>query len=73
MHILNSRDDENGNLRRPCMIVDNPQVREVVAEHLVPAGHEHSEDVVKDPKVVAWADDYSAQFKALQKPPEAEV
>jgi hypothetical protein len=37
--------NENANRRRPCMIVDNPQVlRRVVAEHLVPAGHEHSED-----------------------------
>ncbi len=61
--------NENGNLRRPCMIVDNPQVlRKVVAQHLVPAGHEHSEDVIKDPKVVAWADDYSAWFKALTDP-----
>jgi len=61
--------NENGNLRRPCMIVDNPQVlRKVVAEHLVPAGHEHSEDVIKDPAVVAWADDYSAKLKALTDP-----
>jgi len=61
--------NENGNLRRPCMIVDNPQVlRKVVAEHLVPAGHEHSEDIIKDPKVVAWADEYSARLKALTDP-----
>ena len=61
--------NENGNLRRPCMIVDNPQVlRKVVAEHLVPAGHEHSEDVVKDPAVVAWADDYAARFRSLTDP-----
>jgi hypothetical protein len=37
-------------LRRPCMIIDNPQVlRKVVEEHLAPAGHEHSEDLVRDP------------------------
>jgi MoaA/NifB/PqqE/SkfB family radical SAM enzyme len=61
--------NENGNLRRPCMIVDNPQVlRRVVAEHLVPAGHEHSEDVIQDPRVVAWIDDYSARFKDLTDP-----
>jgi MoaA/NifB/PqqE/SkfB family radical SAM enzyme len=61
--------NENGNLRRPCMIVDNPQVlRRVVAEHLVPAGHEHSEDIIKDPKVVAWADAYSARLKELTDP-----
>ena len=67
--------NENGNLRRPCMIVDNPQVlRRVVAEHLVPAGHEHSEDIVRDPRVVAWADAYSARLKALTDPLwEAEI
>jgi MoaA/NifB/PqqE/SkfB family radical SAM enzyme len=61
--------NEAGNLRRPCMIVDNPQVlRKVVAEHLVPAGHQHSEDIIKDPCVVAWADEYSARLKALADP-----
>jgi len=67
--------NENGNLRRPCMIVDNPQVlRRVVAEHLVPAGHDHSEDIVKDPKVVAWADAYSERLKVLTDPLwEAEI
>ncbi len=60
---------ENGNLRRPCMIVDNPQVlRKVVAEHLVPAGHEHSEDVVSDPRVVDWVDRYAARFRELTDP-----
>jgi MoaA/NifB/PqqE/SkfB family radical SAM enzyme len=67
--------NENGNLRRPCMIVDNPQVlRKVVAEHVVPAGHAHSEDVIQDPKVVAWIDDYSARLKELTDPLwEAEI
>jgi MoaA/NifB/PqqE/SkfB family radical SAM enzyme len=61
--------NEEGNLRRPCMIVDNPRVlRKVVAEHLVPAGHVHSEDIVTDPRVVAWADDYAARFKDLTDP-----
>lgn len=61
--------NENGNLRRPCMIVDNPQVlRKVVAEHLVPAGHVHSEDVVNDPAVVSWIDDYAARLKDLTDP-----
>jgi MoaA/NifB/PqqE/SkfB family radical SAM enzyme len=61
--------NDKGNLRRPCMIVDNPQVlRKVVAEHVVPAGHVHSEDVVKDPRVVAWIDDYAARFQALTDP-----
>jgi MoaA/NifB/PqqE/SkfB family radical SAM enzyme len=58
-----------GNLRRPCMIVDNPQVlRKVVKEHLVPAGHAHSEDVVDDPKVVDWVDRYATRFQELTDP-----
>jgi MoaA/NifB/PqqE/SkfB family radical SAM enzyme len=61
--------NEDGNLRRPCMIVDNPQVlRKVVAEHVVPAGHVHSEDIITDGKVVAWIDDYAARFKRLTDP-----
>jgi MoaA/NifB/PqqE/SkfB family radical SAM enzyme len=61
--------NETGNLRRPCMIVDNPRVlRKVVAEHLAPAGHVHSEDVVTDPGIVAWIDDYAARFKELADP-----
>jgi hypothetical protein len=61
--------NEEGNLRRPCMIVDNPRVlRKVVAEHLVPAGHVHSEDIITDPGVVAWADEYSAHLKELTDP-----
>jgi hypothetical protein len=51
------------------MIVDNPRVlRKVVAEHLVPAGHVHSEDVIADPAVVAWIDDYAARFAQLTDP-----
>jgi MoaA/NifB/PqqE/SkfB family radical SAM enzyme len=61
--------NENGNLRRPCMIVDNPGVlRKVVAEHLVPAGHQHSEDILKDPAVVEWVDRYAARFQELTDP-----
>jgi MoaA/NifB/PqqE/SkfB family radical SAM enzyme len=61
--------NEEGNLRRPCMIIDNPQVlREVVDEYLVPQGHQHSEDIIHDPKVVAWIDEYAAAFKALADP-----
>ena len=61
--------NEEGNLKRPCMIIDNPQVlREVVDEFLVPEGHQHSEDIIHDPNVVAWIDEYSAAFKALVDP-----
>jgi MoaA/NifB/PqqE/SkfB family radical SAM enzyme len=61
--------NEEGNLKRPCMIIDNPQVlRDVVDEYLVPQGHQHSEDIIHDPNVVAWIDEYSQAFKALTDP-----
>ena len=57
------------NLKRPCMIIDNPQVlRKVVDEHLIPEGHQHSEDIIRDPEVVEWIDDYAEEFKNLTDP-----
>lgn len=61
--------NENANLKRPCMIIDNPEVlREVVREHLVPAGHAHSEDLISNPEVSSWIDSYAAEFKKLIDP-----
>jgi hypothetical protein len=59
----------NANLRRPCMIVDNPEVlRELVDTYMVPQGHVHSEDIIHDPKVVDWVDSLSERFRALVDP-----
>lgn len=61
--------NELGNLKRPCMIIDNPQVlRDLVDEFVVPEGHEHSEDVIHDAHVVRWIDDYSERFCRLVDP-----
>jgi hypothetical protein len=61
--------NQEGNLKRPCMIIDNPEVlRKVVQNHLAPEGHEHSEDIIRDPEVVAWVDDYARRFKNLVDP-----
>jgi hypothetical protein len=57
------------NLKRPCMIMDNPQVlRKVVEEHLVPQGHQHSEDIIRNPDVVEWIDRYAERFRDLTDP-----
>ena len=54
------------NLKRPCMIIDNPQVlRKVMQEHLVPQGHRHSEDIINDPDVVDWIDRCAGRFNNL--------
>ncbi len=65
----------NANLKRPCMIIDNPRVlRDAVARHLAPAGHVHSEDIINDPKTVKWVDEYAARFKGIVDPLwEAEI
>jgi len=61
--------NDEGNLRRPCMIIDNPEVlREAVDTYMVPEGHKHSEDIIHDPKVVRWVDEYAAAFRALADP-----
>jgi hypothetical protein len=39
-----------------------------VDEHLIPEGHHHSEDIIHDPKVVAWIDRYADRFKNLTDP-----
>ena len=61
--------NEKLNLMRPCMIIDNPHVlRDAVAEHVVPQGHEHSEDIIRDSRVVQWVDQYAAEFARLADP-----
>lgn len=61
--------NESGNLMRPCMIIDNPSVlRSLVRNYVVPSGHEHSEDLVSNPSVVRWIDEYAAEFAALVEP-----
>lgn len=61
--------NETANLKRPCMIIDNPEVlRRVVREHVVPQGHEHAEDLIRDPKVVEWVDRYAKRMEELTEP-----
>ncbi len=61
--------NENGNLRRPCMIIDNPEVlRELVAEYGASPGHQHSESIVQDPEVIEWVNNYAKKFKELTDP-----
>lgn len=61
--------NESANLRRPCMIIDNPEVlRNVVRKYVLPESHKHSEDIVNDPKVIAFVDDYAKRLYELQEP-----
>ncbi len=61
--------NESANLRRPCMIIDNPEVlRKLVNGYMVPEGHAHAEDLIHDPAVAKWIDDYAERFKELTEP-----
>lgn len=58
--------NESGNLRRPCMIIDNPQVlRRLVSEYVVPQGHARAEDIVRNPRIVQWIDRYAERMEQL--------
>jgi hypothetical protein len=61
--------NDTGNLLRPCMIIDNPQVlRKLVQDYVIPAGHENADAVIRDPRVVEWADRFSKEMAALTEP-----
>jgi len=61
--------NEKGNLKRPCMIIDNPQVlRDAVHKHKATSGHAQAEAIVSDPAVVRWVDSYAKEFAALVGP-----
>ena len=56
---------KNGNLLRPCMIIDNPQtLRDVVKKAGAYPTHPGAETIVKDKKITSHLDKYS---KAWQK------
>jgi len=58
--------NETANLRRPCILTDNPQVlRTLVRDYMPDPGHAHSEDLVSDPATMAWADQYARRWKEL--------
>jgi len=58
-----------GNLKRPCMIIDNPEVlRSLVEKHVVPSGHTHSEDIVSSPDVREFIDRYAERMAELTEP-----
>ena len=61
--------NEKGNLKRPCMIIDNPQVlRDSVHRCGAVSSHARAEVIVSDPVVVKWVDEYAKEFAALTDP-----
>lgn len=61
--------NEKGNLKRPCMIIDNPRVlRDAVHKHRATSGHAQAEAIISNPAVVRWVDHYAKEFAALVDP-----
>ena len=59
----------NANLKRPCMIIDNPQVlRDAVHRHGAVPGHAGSGDLLDEPFTVKAIDDYARSFAELVDP-----
>ena len=66
--------NQTANLKRPCMIIDNPKVlRDLVDEFVVPQGHAHCEDFLRDPQIMEWVDRYAARFEELTEPAWQEI
>lgn len=61
--------NETGNLKRPCIVIDNPRVlRNLVREHAIRPSHPGAGALIEDPKVAAWVDNYAERFKQLTEP-----
>lgn len=61
--------NETANLKRPCILTDNPGVLRGLAKEYMPGeAHPHSEDLVSDPATVAWIDEYARRWKELTEP-----
>ncbi len=59
----------SANLKRPCLIMDNPSVlRRVVDQHVVAQGHPHAEDLLRDSTVRQWVDAYAERLEQLTEP-----
>lgn len=59
----------SGNLKRPCLILDNPQVlRNLVRQYVRGQSHAHSEDILLDPATIRWVDRYADRLKDLTEP-----
>jgi MoaA/NifB/PqqE/SkfB family radical SAM enzyme len=58
----------DGNLLRPCMIIDRPEMlRRHVAEHGARPTHPGAETIVERPDIVARLDDYSARWRRISE------
>ncbi|AEI15872.1 Radical SAM domain protein [Flexistipes sinusarabici DSM 4947] len=61
--------NEKGNLKRPCMIIDNPKVlRNAVRKHNAVSGHSSPDSLVDDPYIAQWMDEYAERFAELTDP-----
>jgi len=60
---------ENDNLLTPCALIDNPQVlRDIVTEFNAKPSYNSSMDVITDPEIISFLDNYSKEYQKLVDP-----
>ncbi|HON97261.1 MAG TPA: radical SAM protein [Bacteroidales bacterium] len=60
---------ENNNLLTPCALIDNPQVlRDIVTEFNAKPSYNSSMDVITDPEIISFLDNYTKEYRKLVDP-----
>lgn len=60
---------ENDNLLTPCALIDNPQVlRDIVTKFNAKPSYNSSMDVITDPEIISFLDNYSKEYRKLVDP-----
>ncbi|NVM55699.1 MAG: radical SAM protein [Candidatus Helarchaeota archaeon] len=60
---------QNNNLLTPCPLIDNPwAIRKVVGEFNVKLSYNGAENVISDPKITTFLDNYSKKYKKITDP-----
>jgi len=60
---------ENDNLLTPCALIDNPQVlRDIVTEFNAKPSYNSSMDVITDPEIISFLDNYTKEYRKLVDP-----
>jgi MoaA/NifB/PqqE/SkfB family radical SAM enzyme len=60
---------ENNNLLTPCALIDNPQVlRDIVTKFNAKPSYNSSMDVITDPEIISFLDNYSKEYQKLVDP-----
>lgn len=60
---------DNKNLLTPCALIDNPQIlRDIVEKFRAKPSYNNSYEVIRNPKICEFLDNYSKEFKKITDP-----